>query len=46
MLPRFLGSDPAEAIDALIAGEIDVAIFPSPLDSILLQRALGAPGIG
>jgi uncharacterized protein len=37
--------DPAEAIDALIAGEIDVAIFPSLLDDILLQRALGAPGI-
>ena len=37
--------DPTEAIDALIAGEIDVAIFPSPLDGILLQRALAAPGI-
>ena len=37
--------DPAEAIDALIAGEIDVAIFPSALDGILLQRALAAPGI-
>jgi uncharacterized protein len=37
--------DPAEAIDALIAGEIDVAIFPSPLDGILLKRALGVPGI-
>jgi hypothetical protein len=34
--------DPTEAIDALIAGEIDVAIFPSPLDGILLQRALAA----
>jgi uncharacterized protein len=37
--------DPTEAIDALIAGEIDVAIFPSPLDGSPLQRALGAPGI-
>ncbi len=37
--------DPTEAIDALIAGKIDVAIFPSSLDGILLQRALGAPGI-
>jgi TRAP-type uncharacterized transport system substrate-binding protein len=37
--------DPAEAIDALIASEIDVAIFPSALDGILLQRALAAPGI-
>jgi uncharacterized protein len=35
--------DPAEAIDALIAGE--KAIFPSPLDGILLKRALGVPGI-
>ena len=37
--------DPTEAIDALIAGEIDVAVFPSRLDGILMQRALGAPGI-
>ena len=37
--------DYSEAVDALIAGKIDVAIFPSPLDGILLQRALGAPGI-
>jgi hypothetical protein len=29
----------------LIAGEIDVAIFPSQLDGSLLQRTLGAPGI-
>jgi hypothetical protein len=34
--------DPTEAIDALIAGEIDVGMFPSPLDGILLQRALAA----
>jgi TRAP-type uncharacterized transport system substrate-binding protein len=37
--------DHPEAIDALIAGEIDAAIFPSHLDGILLQRALAAPGI-
>ena len=37
--------DSTEAVDALIAGEIDVAIFPSQLDGGLLQRALGAPGI-
>ena len=37
--------DRAEAVDALIAGEIDVAVFPSELDGSLLQRALGAPGL-
>jgi hypothetical protein len=37
--------DSAEAIDALIAGEIDVAIFASQLDTSFLQRALGAPGL-
>jgi uncharacterized protein len=37
--------DRAEAVDALIAGEIDVAMFPSELDGALLQRALGAPGL-
>jgi len=36
----------AEAVDALLAGEIDVAVFPSQLDGGLLQRALGAAGIG
>ncbi len=34
-----------EAIDALIAGEIDAAMFPLSLDDPLLQRALAAPGI-
>ena len=29
----------------LIAGEIDVAIFASQLDTNFLQRALGAPGL-
>jgi TRAP-type uncharacterized transport system substrate-binding protein len=42
---RLSDLDPTEAIDALISGEIDVAIFPSPLDGNLLQRALAAPGI-
>jgi len=32
-----------QAIDALIAGEIDVAVFPQ--DAIPVQRALDAPGI-
>ncbi len=37
--------DPAEAVDALIAGEIDVAIFASQLDASFLQRAIGTPGV-
>jgi TRAP-type uncharacterized transport system substrate-binding protein len=37
--------DYAEALDALIAGKIDIAIFPSPLDGPLLQRALNAPDL-
>lgn len=36
--------DYAQTIDALIAGEIDVAIVPQ-LDGSPLQRALGAPGV-
>ena len=40
-----LDLDNTEAIDALIAGEIDVAVFPSQLDDSLFQRALDAPGI-
>ena len=42
---HLLDLDSTKAVDALIAGEIDVAIFPSQLDGSLLQRALGAPGI-
>jgi TRAP-type uncharacterized transport system substrate-binding protein len=42
---QFLDLDSAEAIDALIAGEIDVAIFASQLDTSFLQRALGVPGL-
>src|SRR3974390_2940172 len=41
---RLLDLDNAQAINALIAGEIDVAIFPQ-LDDNPLQRALSAPGI-
>jgi TRAP-type uncharacterized transport system substrate-binding protein len=40
-----LDLDSAEAVDALLAGQIDVAVFPSQLDGSLLQRALGAPGV-
>jgi hypothetical protein len=42
---QLLDLDSAEAIDALIASEIDVAIFASQLDTSFLQRALGAPGL-
>ena len=34
-----------EAIDALIAGEIDAAMFPLQVDDSLLQRTLAAPGV-
>jgi hypothetical protein len=36
--------EPTDAIDALIAGEIDVAIIPQ-VDGTLLQRVLDIPGI-
>src|SRR5215475_4762037 len=39
---QLLDLDTAEAIDALIAGEIDVAFFASQLDTSVLQRARGA----
>jgi TRAP-type uncharacterized transport system substrate-binding protein len=42
---HLLDFDPAEAVDALLAGKIDVAVFPSQLDGAPLQRALAAPGI-
>src|SRR5262245_1827027 len=41
---QLLDLDHTQAIDALIAGAIDVAIVPQ-LDGSPLQRALGAPGI-
>ena len=40
---RFVDLDYDRAIDALVAGEIDTAIFPSQLDTGLLRRALAAP---
>ena len=40
-----LDLDNADAVDAIIAGKIDVAIFASELDGSLLLRALGDPGI-
>jgi TRAP-type uncharacterized transport system substrate-binding protein len=42
---RLSDLDHREAIDALIAGEIDVAMIATQIDDSLLQRALGAPGI-
>jgi TRAP-type uncharacterized transport system substrate-binding protein len=42
---HLLDLDSAEAIDALIAGDIDVAIFPGDWGGSLLQRALAAPGV-
>src|SRR5262249_56204333 len=42
---RILDLDSAEAVDGLIAGEVDVAVFPSQLDGSLLQRTFGAAGI-
>jgi TRAP-type uncharacterized transport system substrate-binding protein len=37
--------DYGEAIDALIAGQIDVAMIPTQVDESLLQRALRGPGV-
>jgi TRAP-type uncharacterized transport system substrate-binding protein len=42
---RFVDLDYDRAIDALVAGEIDTAIFPSQLDTGLLRRALAAPDV-
>jgi uncharacterized protein len=42
---RLLDMGDVEAIDALIAGELDVAIFTGELEGPLLQRALGNDGI-
>jgi TRAP-type uncharacterized transport system substrate-binding protein len=42
---RLSDLDYGEAIDALIASEIDVAMVPTQLDDRVLQRALGAPGV-
>jgi hypothetical protein len=42
---HLLDLDNADSVDALIAGDIDVAVFPSQLDDSLFQRALDAPGL-
>ena len=42
---RLVDLDYVEAIDALIAGEIDAAMFPLQVDDSLLQRALAAPRV-
>jgi TRAP-type uncharacterized transport system substrate-binding protein len=42
---RLSDLDYGEALDALIASEIDVAMVPTQIDDRVLQRALGAPGI-
>jgi hypothetical protein len=42
---RLSDLDYGEAIDALIAGEIDVAMVPTQIDDSILQRALDAPGV-
>ena len=42
---RLVDLDYVAAIDALIAGEIDAAMFPLRVDDSLLQRALAAPRV-
>jgi len=42
---RLVDLDSTGAVDALVAGEIDAAMFPGQLDGSLLQRALGVQGI-
>ena len=42
---RLSDLDYREAIDALIAGEIDVAMVATQMDDSLLERALRAPGV-
>jgi TRAP-type uncharacterized transport system substrate-binding protein len=37
--------DYGEVVDALIAGQIDVAMIPTQVDESLLQRALRGPGV-
>jgi TRAP-type uncharacterized transport system substrate-binding protein len=43
---HLVGLDSTGAIDALIAGNIDAAIFASQSDTTFFQRALGAPPHG
>jgi TRAP-type uncharacterized transport system substrate-binding protein len=33
------------ALDALLAGRLDAAIFPAPFDAPVVQRAIGAPSL-
>jgi TRAP-type uncharacterized transport system substrate-binding protein len=42
---RFVDLEYGAGIDALIAGEVDVAIFPSQLDADYLRRGLDAPDL-
>ena len=42
---RFVDLDYGTEIDALIAGDIDVAIFPGQLHAEIVQRALATPAI-
>jgi TRAP-type uncharacterized transport system substrate-binding protein len=42
---RLVDLDYAQSVDALLADEIEIAIFPSQLDGSLLQTALAAPGV-
>jgi hypothetical protein len=42
---RLVDLDSSQAVDALIAGEIDVAMVVSQPDTSFLQRALSAPGV-
>jgi TRAP-type uncharacterized transport system substrate-binding protein len=42
---RLSDLDYGEAIDALIANEIDVAMVPTQIDDPVVQRALGAPRV-
>jgi uncharacterized protein len=42
---QFPDLDSSQAVDALIAGAIDAAMFTSDLNGILLQRTFAAPGL-
>ena len=42
---RFVDLDYAQSVDALLADDIEIAIFPSQLDGSQLQRALAGPGV-
>lgn len=42
---RLVDLDNAEALDALMRGDIDVAVFAAQLDSGLVRQAMEAPGL-